>query len=93
MSDNKLLFRFYTTSVFSNKYIELFNANTFRRILAYEVEDNALEDLRVFGVINPLLFQVTPFLIVESVIFVVVGFGEIVEDTRADHCCSNGKYL
>lgn len=89
MSDDKLLLRFYTTAIFGNKYIQLFDCYTFRRILTHQVQYYTLEDLRIFRMVNPLLLQTTPFLLIKGVVFVIVGLGKVIQDTCADDSRTN----
>ena len=93
MGDNKLLLRFYTTAIFRNKYIQFLDSYTLRRILTDQVQDDALEDLRILGMVHPLLLQMTPFLLIERIVFVVVGLGEVIEDARADDSRPDRKHL
>ena len=93
MGDNKLLLRFYTAAIFRNKHIQLLDSYTLRRILADQVQDDALEDLRILGMVHPLLLQMTPFLLIERIVFVVVGLGEVIEDACADDSRPDRKHL
>ena len=93
MGDNKLLLRFYTAAIFRNKYIQFLDSYTLRRILTDQVQDDALEDLRILGMVHPLLLQMTPFLLIERIVFVVIGLGEVIEDARADDSRPDRKHL
>ncbi len=93
MGDNKLLLRFYTAAVFRNKHIQLLDSYALRRILTHQVQDDALEYLRILGMVHPLLLQIAPFLLIERIVFVVIGLGEIIEDARADDSRPDRKHL
>lgn len=93
MGDNKLLLRFYTATIFRNKHIQLLNSYALRRILTDQVQDDTLEDFRILGMVHPLLLQMTPFLLIERIVFVVIGLGEIIEDAGADDSRPDRKHF
>jgi hypothetical protein len=93
MGDDELLLGLDAALILCHEFIKILNGDAFGWIFIDEVEDDALEDLRVFWVFSPFVFNSAELLWHELLLLVVITCPNIIKKTGTDDGRANRKHL